>query len=85
MKTKIISEQKLMRWLEISIDRLNELRRSQGFPYIAVGRFDRVYNENSVIDWLLARETNNGSVVLPETFPKASETYPNDTPTTPES
>ena len=49
---EIIAEEDLLKLLGISKSVLDHLRRKRGFPYISLTKFDRVYYEDDVVEWL---------------------------------
>ena len=49
---EIISEEELLRILDISKDTLDKLRNKKGFPYVALTRTNRVYLTEDVHFWL---------------------------------
>ncbi len=49
---EIISEEKLLRILDISKDTLDKLRTQKGFPYVQLTKRNRVYLAEDVHFWL---------------------------------
>ena len=49
---EIISEEELLKLLSISKKTLAYLRNKRGLPYIELTRYERVYYEGDVVDWL---------------------------------
>jgi len=49
---QIISEEELLKLLNISKKTLAFLRNKKGFPYIELTRYERVYFEDDVCKWL---------------------------------
>ncbi|RJR46742.1 MAG: hypothetical protein C4576_10550 [Desulfobacteraceae bacterium] len=52
MEKEIMSEEELLRILDISKDTLDRLRNRRGFPYVALTRTNRVYLGEDVHFWL---------------------------------
>jgi len=57
---EIIAEKDLIKVLGISKNVLDHLRRKRRFPYISLTKFDRVYYENDVVEWLKKNSTKRG-------------------------
>ncbi len=55
-KADIITEKQLMKWIEVTEAALTKLRREEGFPYLKIDGWKRVYNVNYVINWLDTRK-----------------------------
>ena len=49
---EIISEEELLRILDVSKDTLGKLRNRKGFPYVSLTRINRVYLAQDVHFWL---------------------------------
>ena len=49
---EIISEEELLRILDVSKDTLDKLRNRKGFPYVSLTRTNRVYLAEDVHFWL---------------------------------
>ena len=54
---QIIAEEDLLKLLGVSKNVLDNLRRKRGFPYINLTKFDRVYHEDEVVEWLRKNST----------------------------
>jgi len=49
---EIVSEEELLRILDVSKDTLDRLRNRKGFPYVALTRTNRVYLAEDVHFWM---------------------------------
>ena len=49
---EIISEEELLKLLSISKKTLAYLRNKRSLPYIELTRYERVYYEEDVVEWL---------------------------------
>jgi len=49
---EIVSEEELLKLLNISKKTLAYLRNKRGLPYIELTRYERVYYEGDVVEWL---------------------------------
>jgi len=56
-KIKILNETSLCRWLDLTVDQVDELRRKQDFPFVPLFKSKRVYIVTSVLAWLEKRKT----------------------------
>ena len=57
---EIIAEKDLLKVLDISKGVLDHLRRKRNFPYISLTKFDRVYSEDKVVEWLKKNSVERG-------------------------
>lgn len=58
---EIIAEEELLRLLHISKKTLAHLRNKRGLPYIELTRYERVYYEGDVVEWLKKNSRKKGS------------------------
>jgi len=58
---QIIAEKDLLKVLGISKNVLDRLRRKRGFPCISLTKFDRVYYEDEVVEWLRKNSVERGT------------------------
>ena len=57
---KVINEPELIKKMNLTLNQLDELRRSKNFPFVQVTKSCRMYFENSVEEWMRANEVNRG-------------------------
>lgn len=57
---EIISEEELLKLLNISKKTLAYLRNKRGLPYIELTRYERVYYEGDVVEWLKKNSKKRG-------------------------
>jgi len=50
-KEKILTEQQLLEWWQITGDQLDTLRRDKGLPHVKLTRSNRIYLEKSLAKW----------------------------------
>lgn len=49
---QIITEERLLKLFGISKRTLSYLRNKRGFPFIELTRYERIYYEDDVVEWL---------------------------------
>ena len=57
---EIIIEEELLKLLNISKKTLAYLRNKRSLPYIELTRYERVYYEGDVVDWLKKNSRKRG-------------------------
>ena len=58
---QIITEEELLKLLDISKKTLAYLRNKRGLPFIELTRYERVYYEEDVVEWLKKNSKIRGS------------------------